>query len=416
MGELLRVDLRRAGIKRAELQAHAATLRSARRDLYDTAEGEFLRLPHDKGLLQQIRRYSRTRPAGVTDVVQLGIGGSSLGARALCAALVPPGSNARRGALRSHFPDNVDPEHFGPLLELLDPRRTLVHVVSKSGSTLETLAQLAALRSAWGKSARLDHFIVTTQAKSELAKYARKEGIPHVLTFPKHVAGRFSVFTASGLLVPTLCGVNVSRVLAGARTMESRCRRDPLAGPAGRLAATQFLHERRGRPIHVEMIYADALLPLGDWFRQIWAESLGKGGKGATPVVARGATDQHSQLQLYVAGPDDKLYTLVLVNKLRAGRRITRRAESPVLHGRDLGEILRAEAQGTREALLEANRPLIELHLPRITPEIVGELLLMQQYQTALAGALYGVNPFDQPGVESGKQATLRLLKQPKKT
>ena len=197
--------------------------------------------------------------------------------------------------------------------------------------------------------------------------------------------------------------------------MESRCRRDPLAGPAGRLAATQFLHERRGRPIHVEMIYADALLPLGDWFRQIWAESLGKGGKGATPVVARGATDQHSQLQLYVAGPDDKLYTLVLVDKLRAGRRITRRTESPVLHGRDLGEILRAEAQGTREALLEANRPLIELHLPRITPEIVGELLLMQQYQTALAGALYGVNPFDQPGVESGKQATLRLLKQPPK-
>ncbi len=407
----LRADLRRAGIKRAELQAHAPTLRSARRALYDSAEGEFLRLPHDRRLLQQIRRYSRTLPTGVTDVVQLGIGGSSLGAQALCAALLPPGSNARRGVVRSHFPDNVDPERFGALLESLDPRRTLVHVVSKSGKTLETLAQLAALRSSWGKRARLDHFVVTTEAKSELAEYARKEGILHVLTFPKHVAGRFSVFTASGLLVPTLCGVNVSRILAGARTMEARCRRDPLAGPAGRLAAIHFLHERRGRAIHVEMIYADALLRLGDWFRQIWAESLGKAGKGATPVIARGATDQHSQIQLYVAGPDDKLYTLVLVDKLRVRRRITRRAESPVIHGRDLGEILSAEAEGTREALLEANRPLIELHLPRITPEAVGELLLLQQYQTALAGALYGVNPFDQPGVESGKQATLRILK-----
>ncbi len=408
----LRADLRRAGIKRAELQAHASTLRSARRALYDSAEGEFLRLPHDRRLLQQIRRYSRTLPTRVTDVVQLGIGGSSLGAQALCAALLPPGSNARRGVVRSHFPDNVDPEQFGALLESLDPRRTLVHVVSKSGKTLETLAQLAALRSSWGKRARLDHFVVTTEAKSELAEYARKEGILHVLTFPKHVAGRFSVFTASGLLVPTLCGVNVSRILAGARTMEARCRRDPLAGPAGRLAAIHFLHERRGRAIHVEMIYADALLPLGDWFRQIWAESLGKAGKGATPVIARGATDQHSQIQLYVAGPDDKLYTLVLVDKLRVRRRITRRAESPVIHGRDLGEILSAEAEGTREALLEAKRPLIELHLSRISPEAVGELLLLQQYQTALAGALYGVNPFDQPGVEAGKQATLRILKQ----
>ena len=410
----LRVDLRRAGIKRAELQAHAATLRSARRALDDSAEGEFLRLPHDKELLRQIRRYARSRPASVTDVVQLGIGGSSLGAQALCAALLPPGSNSksRRGSLRCHFPDNVDPERFGALVQTLDPRRTLVHVVSKSGGTLETLAQLATLRSAWGKRARLDQFIVTTEAKSDLANYARKEGIPHVLTFPKHIAGRFSVFTASGLLVPTLCGVNVSRILAGARAMEVRCRRDPFAGPAGRLAVTHFLHERRGRAIHVEMIYADALLQVGDWFRQIWAESLGKAGKGATPVIARGATDQHSQLQLYVAGPDDKLYTLVLVDKLRARRRITRSAELPLIHGRDLGEILRAEAGGTREALLDAGRPLIELHLPAITPEAVGELLLLQQYQTALAGALYGVNPFDQPAVEAAKQAALRLLKQ----
>jgi glucose-6-phosphate isomerase len=232
-----------------------------------------------------------------------------------------------------------------------------------------------------------------------------------VLTFPEDVSGRFSVFTASGLLVPALCGVAVHRVLAGARAAIERCRRDPLVGPAGRLAAIHHAHDvEHGRPIHVEMIYADALVPCGHWFGQIWAESLGKGGRGPTPVVARGTTDQHSQIQLYMEGPDDKLYTFVRVDRLRKRLVIAPDASLPVLQGVEMSSVFDAEAQGTIQALVEKGRPVIEIRIPAITPESVGELLMLQQIQTALAGDLYGVYPFDQPGVEAGKQAAIRIL------
>ena len=403
----LELDLKRAGVAVAALRPHGAALRQARRALDESAEGEFLRLAHQRALLREIQSVVRSRDAALTDVIQLGIGGSALGAKALCEALVP---GLREPRMRFHFPENVDPESFGALLDSLEPGRTLVHVVSKTGSTLETLAQLFALREAWGSEAR--HFVVTTGSRGPLRELAEREQLP-ILTFPEDVAGRFSVFTASGLLAPALCGVPVARVLFGARAMEARCKKDPLLGPAGRLAAIYFTHDRKGgRPIHVELIYADALLSLGDWFRQIWAESLGKGGRGPTPVVARGATDQHSQIQLYVDGPDDKVYTIVRVARLRTRRRVSRRAEPAVIRGRDLGEIFDAQARGTVEALIDRGRPVIELRLPQISAESVGQLLLLQQYQTALAGALYEVDAFDQPGVDGGKRAALRILKE----
>ena len=220
------------------------------------------------------------------------------------------------------------------------------------------------------------------------------------------------MFTASGLLVPALCGVPVDRVLRGARRMEAACRDDPSVGPAGRLAALHHLHETaHGRPIHVQLIYADALQSAGEWFRQIWAESLGKRGAGPTPVTARGTTDQHSQIQLYVEGPDDKVYTVVRVARLRAQVKLPGRAQPEEIAGRDLKAVFDAEAQGTLEALREAGRPVVEIGLPRIGPELLGELLLMQQLQTALAGTLRGVDPFTQPGVEAGKRAAMRILR-----
>ncbi len=410
------LDLRRAGVRVASLKRRARRLQRALRDLDASPDGAFLRVIGDRALQRELREYVSGAPGDVTDVVQLGIGGSSLGGQALCTALLGPGYMAaagRPGRPRYWFPDNIDPESFGALLDRLDPRRTLVHVVSKSGGTLETLAQLHAALEHWRAARRRvplrRNWVITTGHAGPLREFADAEGIP-VLSAPAEVAGRFSVFTASGLLVPALCGVPVSRVLAGARDMESRCRRDAMLGPAGRLAALHHEHQRRGRRIHVELIYADALLPVGDWFRQIWAESLGKDGEGPTPVVARGTTDQHSQLQLYVDGPDDKLYTALLVDRPRRDLRVGRRAEPAYIRGKSLGAILDAEARGTLRALVEAGRPLAVLRLPRITAQTIGGLLLMQQLQTALAGPLYGVNPFDQPGVEAGKRAARRLL------
>jgi glucose-6-phosphate isomerase len=413
----IEVGLRNAQVKVGALGRYARRMRRALKGLDEGPDGAFLRVTRDRRLQAEIRDFVASVPRGFTDVVQLGIGGSSLGAQALCSGLLAPGYAARAGTPgqpRIHFPDNVDPESFAALLEQLDPRRTLVHVVSKSGGTLETLVQLHALLEDWRGQSRpvpvRRGFVVTTGESGPLREFADEYGVS-VLSAPADVSGRFSVFTASGLLVPALVGVPIGRVLAGARAMEARCRRDTLLGPAGRLAALHFEHDqRRGRPIHVELIYADALLKVGEWFCQIWAESLGKAGTGPTPVVARGTTDQHSQIQLYVEGPDDKLYTVLRVERPRVDVALGREAEPAYIRGVRMSRVFAAEARGTLEALVARRRPLIELRMPRITPQAVGELLLLQQLQTALAGALYRVYPFDQPGVEAGKLAAKRIL------
>jgi glucose-6-phosphate isomerase len=410
------IETKAAGIPRAEIGRLGPKLRDARAALLRPQETGFLRVLRGPELSAEIRGIVRRMPSATRDIVQLGIGGSSLGAQALLAALGAEGTRRGRTARRTHLPDNVDPEGFGRLLEELDPQRTLVHVVSKSGGTLETQAQLSALRHAFGRRfSPARQLIVTTGSSGSLRDLAEREGAT-LLTFPDDVAGRYSVLTASGLLLPALCGVPIDRVLCGARSMAERCRRDPLGGPAGKLAAIHYLHDvKYGRAIHVEMIYADALLPLGDWFRQIWAESLGKAGRGPTPVTARGTTDQHSQIQLYAEGPDDKLYTLVRVEQFRRKVRLAPKDEHRHLAGRELGEVMEAEVLGTREALRARGRPLVEIRFPRITPEAVGELILLQQLQTALAGALYGVDPFTQPGVDAGKRAAMRILSRAKR-
>jgi len=412
----IEIRLERGGAERNQLTRHAVALTDALAGLDASPGGGFLRVAHERAILREIQAYVRKRPARVTDVVQLGIGGSSLGAQALCAALLHPRHNerARKGELRFHFPENVDPESFGALLEGLNPSSTLVHVVSKSGGTLETAAQLYALLEAFRSSGRRfsmqRNLVATTGAKGALRDLVDAEEIPS-LSFPEDVAGRYSVFTASGLLVPALCGVPVGRVLKGARAMEERCRDGAMGGPAGRLAALHHYHDvERNRPIHVELIYSDALYLCGSWFRQIWAESLGKQGRGPTPVIARGTTDQHSQIQLYTEGPDDKLYTLIRVTRPRRNVRIARGAKPEVLSGRSMAALFDAEAEGTAEALVSEGRPLIDIRLPRVTPDAVGELMMLQQLQTALAGALYRVDPFTQPGVEAGKLAAVRLL------
>ncbi|MFQ5513463.1 MAG: glucose-6-phosphate isomerase [Myxococcota bacterium] len=413
--EEVRVDLESAGIDPAELSSGRPLLQRALRELEASPRGGFLRVVDRPELLREIQRFCRGRRRELRDVVQLGIGGSSLGAQALCRALLPPQHNleVRAPGLRFHLPDNVDPEPFSALLERLNPRRTLVHVVSKSGGTLETQAQLHALLEHFerrGSPLPSRNLVVTTGARGPLRSFAEREGIP-VLEFPEDVPGRYSVFTASGLLVPALCGVPVGRVLAGARRMAQRCTRDGDAGPAGALAAVHHIQDQeRRRPIHVELIYCDALLPCGEWFRQIWAESLGKGGRGPTPVTARGTTDQHSQIQLYMEGPDDKLYTVLRVERSRRGVRIGGAAPEAFAR-RDLSEVFAAEAEGTERALIERGRPVIRLRLARLDPGSVGAVLMLQQLQTALAGALYGVDPFTQPGVEAGKRAALEILR-----
>ncbi len=388
----------------------------------------FFELPYAEEVVERIVEFADGPGQAFQNVVVLGIGGSALGATALRTALRPPGWNELPDEARDHFPrlfvlDNVDPESVASLLDHIDPSTTLFNVVSKSGGTAETMSQFLIVRERLERElgdGYRRHLIFTTDPESGvLRRLADEEGVA-TLAVPQNVGGRFSVLSPVGLLPAALIGIPITQLLAGAREMDERCRTDSLAdNPAALFAALQHLADtERNAPIHVMMPYADALRDVADWFRQLWAESLGKreglDGEerfvGPTPVKALGATDQHSQLQLYMEGPFDKTVTFLAVDEPRRDVQIPSLygdiPELGYLGGHTLGELLSAEREATAAALARAGRMSMTIDLPRIDAPSVGGLLHMLQVATVYAGALYGVNPLDQPGVELGKKLT----------
>ncbi len=402
------------------------------------APSGFLTLPRRARVFDDIARSARRwRRAGVRDLIQVGIGGSSLGAECVFRALAHPAHNllpeARRKGPRLHFLDNVDPDRIHGLLEAVDLRHSLIHVVSKSGGTVETAAgfQLLreALREALPKSRReralRDHVVATTGA-GQLREFCLEEDI-EMIDFPTDIGGRFSVFTASGLFAPAVLGLDIAGLVQGARRMANRLARDRAADNLACVAASVafVLGASKGMSTQVFFPYADALEPLARWMVQLTAESLGKAdpagtgrrsaaGVGSTPIPARGTTDQHSQVQLFVEGPADKL--VVFVTAARSGREIRLPTALPeadparYLAGVPLGELLRAEQAGTAIALSEAERPTLCWRLPQLHPYTLGQLLLAWEAQTAVHAALLGVDAYDQPGVEAGKVAAFALI------
>jgi glucose-6-phosphate isomerase len=395
----------------------------------------FIDIPADAARADAIERVAeailgRAGDARVTDVVVLGIGGSALGPIALRTALVAPRWNelddaARGGRPRLHVLDNVDPGTVVALLDRLRPRSTVFVVTSKSGGTAETMAQYLIVR-AWldaalGADAGKQLVFVTDPVKGALRRLAGAEGI-QALEIPPNVGGRFSVLTAVGLLPAALIGIDVRALLTGAGEMLARCATKELGhNPAGVFATLQWLADTRfRRPIHVLMPYSDPLRDLAAWFVQLWAESLGKhrtpgdAGFGPTPIPALGATDQHSQVQLFMEGPGDKTVTFIAVESP------TRDAEIPSLHGEIpelaylgghwLGELLDIERRATAGALARRGRPNMTIQVESVDARTVGELFMLFELATVYAGALYGVDPMDQPGVELGKQFTYAML------
>ncbi len=399
------------------------------------AAGElgFLDLPYASETVGEVKRLAEGFGQWFEDIVVLGIGGSGLGAKALKNALLGPYWNDRSADERDHFPrlhvvDNPDPFTMQGLLERLDPARTLYNVVSKSGATAETMAQYLVVRrvveEAVGEASARGHFLFTTDpAKGVLRRIGEGEGIP-MLPVPENVGGRFSVLSPVGLLPAAVCGIDVDALLAGAAAMEARCRSEVLAhNPAGVLAA--LLHHADvswGRPIHVLMPYSDRLRSLALWFQQLWAESLGKArtvdgdmrATGPTPVAALGATDQHSFLQLLMEGPQDKVVLFVEVEDHGPDATIPNRhpemPELSYLGGHSLGALINTERRATAEALRREGRPNATLYMPRVAARELGELLMLFQVATVYAGALYRVNPLDQPGVELSKRLTYGLM------
>jgi len=413
----------RAGFTRAEIAAACARagrgMARLRRTLDSGAQGWDAILDDRAAVLAAVREGRRLARLADTLVLD-GIGGSALGPLALQTALRP----RRR---RLVVLDNVDPEGVNAKLEGLDPARTAVNIVTKSGSTAETMANLLILLDWMERRLGPRHVrrwtATTDPKKGDLLVLARRLGIP-ALQIPPNVGGRFSVLTAVGLLPAAFLGLDVDGLLDGARAMRRHCWTAAPQRNVGVLGA-MLMHAmatRRGRNIQVTMPYADGLAHLADWHRQLWAESLGKrrdrkgrlAETGQTPVTSLGATDQHSQVQLYMEGPHDKVVTFLEVQAVRKDVRIPRRHRDldslGYLGGRTLGELIAAEKRGTEIALTAAGRPNLTYLLPRISAHVVGQLLYLFEFQTALSGELYGIDAFDQPGVEAGKVAAYALM------
>lgn len=402
-----------------------------------TAEGGygFLALTDQEATVKAIDTFAQGVGQAYDHVLVLGIGGSALGTKAILNALKPPAWNELDDDAREFYPrltvlENVDPTSVGAVLRRIDPRRVLVNVISKSGGTAETMAQYLVVR-AWleeqlGEAAGRHLVFTTDPARGALREIAGREGIA-TLEVPPEVGGRFSVLSPVGLLPAALVGVDIGQLLAGARRAVEAAEADDLlkngaALYAGLLwAADVWL----GARIHVVMPYSDRLREFSEWYRQLWAESLGKRldrrgeviNAGPTPVGAVGATDQHSQVQLFMEGPYDKAITFIDVAKpgedvtIPGGRELP--SDLAYLPGHTLNELLRAELEATSSALARMGRMNMTLRLPDLSPATFGELVMFLQVATGYAGVWYNVDPFDQPGVELGKRLTFGAMGRP---
>jgi glucose-6-phosphate isomerase len=406
----------------AEALARTGAALDALRASHASGAWPLLSLPARQDDLAGIRAAAAGL-AAATDVVFLGTGGSSLGGQTLCqlAGHAVAGLGLLRPAPRLHFIDNLDPETYGALLDTLPLATTRFVAISKSGGTGETLMQtiaaLAAVKMA-GLAARIpDIFLGIT----EPAKGNTRSGLcalfdTHKVAMLDHdpgVGGRYSVLTNVGLLPAAVAGLDIAAIRKGAAAALAPVleKRAPEHIPAAVGAA---LSVAIGKPIAVMMAYADRLERFTRWYVQLWAESLGKDGKGTTPIAALGPVDQHSQLQLYIAGPRDKLFTIVTVGAAGRGPRIdaelAKRAGEPGFAGKTMGDLVAAQGRATAETLAKNGCPVRTIHLDTLDEASLGELLMHFMLETIIAAHLLGVDPFDQPAVEEGKVLAKRYL------
>ena len=423
------------GIRREQIEARLGEFAAAADRMEQKRDSmKWRELPKGQDeIVEQILLSAQGMRERFDAFVVLGIGGSALGPLAVHQALrhlrYNELSKEKRGGPKLYVEDNVDPERMASLLDVIDVKRTLFNVISKSGSTSETMAQfliiIKQLKEAVGEK-YADHVIVTTDAaKGNLILIAREAGM-QTFYVPDGVGGRFSELCPVGLLCAAVCGIDIKELLTGAAYMDEICvEKDVWKNPAYMMAALQVLAMETGHNISVMMPYADSLKYVADWYAQLWAESLGKkydleGGvvhRGQTPVKALGVTDQHSQVQLYTEGPFDKVVTFLGVDRYRDEVDIPHVYEHirdiSFLGGHTLEELIQTEQAATEYALLRSGHVNMRITLPEVNAFTVGELLYLLEMQTAFAGELLNVNAFDQPGVEEGKQAAYALLGKP---
>jgi len=392
----------------------------------------FRDLPYNEQTAQQVKKLTAELKGRCENLVVLGIGGSALGNIALQTALNPYMHNLddkqRKGARLFVF-DNVDPAQFGSFLEWVSDKldKTIFNVISKSGETAETASQFLIVRKMLldrlGPEGFKNQIIATTDPTGgTLRKIVNEVGL-RSLEVPQGVGGRFSVLSAVGLFSAAVCGIDIDAILAGARDMDKRVSNmDFYKNPAAINAAINYHYYTRGKRSSVMIPYCYALKDFADWYRQLWAESLGKAKDlagnevhiGPTPIKALGTTDQHSQVQLYREGPNDKLFTFLQVEsfpvKLPIGPAPDNVPELGYFAGADLSKLLNSEKQATEYALLQDKRPCLTVLFDRVSPYTIGQFIYLFEVTTSLAGALFNIDTYDQPAVELGKQATFTLM------
>lgn len=431
VSNMMRDVLGDRGIRKEELdEPHFAMAAQQLRQKQGQIQLQFQELPQGQDeVVEQILDVAQKVRDRFEAFVVLGIGGSALGPIAVHQALKHLHYNElpaeKRGGPRFYVEDNVDPVRMQALLDVIDPAKTCFNVITKSGKTSETMAQLLIVADLLKKRGipLKDNVIATTDRENgNLIKIAKQEGLT-TFFIPEGVGGRFTELCPVGLLAAAVCGIDIKALLAGAAFMQSRLQSDSVWENMAYLdGALQYICAQKGINVSVMMPYADSLKYMADWYAQLWAESLGKqydfdGNHvhvGQTPVKSLGVTDQHSQVQLYTEGPFDKVVTFIGVDRYGAEVNIPHGfADTPdvaFLGGHTMNELIQAEQFATAYALNRAGRLNKTITLPEINAFTIGQLLYMLEQETAYMGELLRINAFDQPGVEEGKNATYALL------
>jgi len=390
----------------------------------------WMNLGYKEELVEEINAYAQSIKGKFDNLLILGIGGSALGGICMTEALLKPYWNLLDKEKRSDYPriffvDNIDPDQINGLMDTLDLKKTLVNVITKSGSTAETMSAFMIIEERLEKevgSASKEHIVSTTDKSKGILREITDEKGYKSFVVPDDVGGRFSVFSAVGLLPFALTGIDIAEILRGVRDMDEALQSlDIEKNIAAQNALIHYLMDKKGKNLSVMMPYSSRLRFVSDWYVQLWAESLGKevdlkGNKvnvGPTPVKALGATDQHSQIQLYNEGPNDKLINFLRVGSFDTELKIPRVFQDKgiaYLGGKTVNELMNAEADATKVAVTDYNRPNVTINIPQVNEYYMGQLLYMLEVQTAVAGALYSIDTFNQPGVEQGKNYTYALM------
>lgn len=392
---------------------------------------QWMNLGYNEETLWYVKEYASMVKGRFDNILVLGIGGSALGGLALSEALLPPYWNMlseeeRNGNPRIFFMDNIDPDSMTSLLDMLDLSKTLVNVITKSGDTAETMSQFLIIKDRLEKElgdAYRYNIVATTDKKTGVLRQISEQEGYKTFVIPDDVGGRFSVFSAVGLLPLALVGIDIDNIVNGIKDMDLALKNTDIhQNIAAQNALIHYiLDTKKGKNMSVMMPYSSRLKYVSDWYVQLWAESLGKNRDrngnevhiGQTPIKSLGATDQHSQIQLYNEGPNNKVINFIRVGEFDNTLAIPQIFEYTgigYLGGKTINQLINAEADSTRVTLADYNRPTVTITIDKVDGYHLGQLLYMFEVQTAIAGELYNINAFNQPGVEQAKNYTYALM------